>query len=261
MLKISRHKLSRFLEVIRDVGEAPYSRIDESLKRYLTGIGELISAEGFTWLAGVKVSAQVDDDPLMGWRPLSVHRLREIGDRDSNSVMAEMMELMGEGQVDPQTRAIVALAGRTRACLRKQLVKDKEWYSSYLYQKFLHPRNIKDRLVGAATVSPYLESYVFFDRDDKAPPFSEDDRLIVEAALQLTSRFHAALMRSYGYGDRIAPLTMRERSVLLMLLGGDAEKVIAHKFGLSPKTLHNHVTSIFRKFGVKSRSELMSLWI
>lgn len=49
-------------------------------------------------------------------------------------------------------------------------------------------------------------------------------------------------------------LTPRERDVLDRLARGDDNAAIAHRFGLSPKTVQNHVSSILNKLQVIDRS-------
>jgi DNA-binding NarL/FixJ family response regulator len=46
--------------------------------------------------------------------------------------------------------------------------------------------------------------------------------------------------------------------VLHALLTGQSEKHVAVTLGLSPHTVHQHVTTIYRAFEVRSRAELMS---
>lgn len=54
-------------------------------------------------------------------------------------------------------------------------------------------------------------------------------------------------------------LTPREREVLDRMATGVANAVIASTLHLSPKTLSNHISSIFSKLGVESRSEAIIL--
>ena len=56
------------------------------------------------------------------------------------------------------------------------------------------------------------------------------------------------------------PITHAENAVLLALLG-EAEKQIAESLGNSPDTIHIHVKSIYRKFGVRKRPALTTLWM
>ncbi|BCY10715.1 LuxR C-terminal-related transcriptional regulator [Actinoplanes sp. L3-i22] len=50
-------------------------------------------------------------------------------------------------------------------------------------------------------------------------------------------------------------LTARERHVLEALSVGTSNRVIAADLGISPKTLQNHLTAIYRKLGVTSRAQ------
>lgn len=54
-------------------------------------------------------------------------------------------------------------------------------------------------------------------------------------------------------------LTERERQVLDELAGAQSNSELAAQFGISVKTLQNHLTSIYRKLGVANRVEAVSL--
>lgn len=60
-------------------------------------------------------------------------------------------------------------------------------------------------------------------------------------------------------GDK--PLAPREREILALLLTEATEKQIADQLGLAFSTTHSYITAIFRKFGVRGRAGLMSLWL
>jgi DNA-binding CsgD family transcriptional regulator len=55
--------------------------------------------------------------------------------------------------------------------------------------------------------------------------------------------------------EKLAP---RLRQTLNHLLDGDSEKQVAYKLNLSPHTVHVYVKSLYRRFNVSSRAELMS---
>lgn len=59
-------------------------------------------------------------------------------------------------------------------------------------------------------------------------------------------------------GDEVAPLPPRQRQVLLLLLGGQSRKQIAHKLGISEHTVTDHLKALHRRFNVSSRSQLLS---
>jgi DNA-binding NarL/FixJ family response regulator len=52
----------------------------------------------------------------------------------------------------------------------------------------------------------------------------------------------------------IEPLSERELEVLRLLAGGMTDLQIAEKLVLSPRTVHAHISSIYSKLGVTSRS-------
>lgn len=59
-------------------------------------------------------------------------------------------------------------------------------------------------------------------------------------------------------GQRLSP---REWETLQCLLAGDSEKQIAARLHLSPHTVHTYVKSLYRRFEVSSRGELMALFL
>ena len=54
-------------------------------------------------------------------------------------------------------------------------------------------------------------------------------------------------------------LTKREKEVVLELLEGGRVATIAELFGVSPRTVSNHLKSCFRKLGVHSQADLIEL--
>lgn len=59
----------------------------------------------------------------------------------------------------------------------------------------------------------------------------------------------------------LVELPPRRREVLAGLLDGLSEKQIAVRLNLSPPTVHEHVTALYRHFGVESRGELLALFL
>jgi DNA-binding CsgD family transcriptional regulator len=53
----------------------------------------------------------------------------------------------------------------------------------------------------------------------------------------------------------------RMDEVLGRILLGDSEKEIGRVLGISTNTVHGYVTALYRKHGVHSRGELMSLFV
>jgi pimeloyl-ACP methyl ester carboxylesterase/DNA-binding CsgD family transcriptional regulator len=55
--------------------------------------------------------------------------------------------------------------------------------------------------------------------------------------------------------DALAELTAREREIITLVAGGAANQAIADQLFISEKTVRNHLTAIFEKLGVSSRSQ------
>ncbi len=51
-------------------------------------------------------------------------------------------------------------------------------------------------------------------------------------------------------------LTPREREVALMAIDGHTSREVADRFGLSVRTVDNHLAHVFTKLGIASRAEL-----
>ncbi len=68
-------------------------------------------------------------------------------------------------------------------------------------------------------------------------------------------------MPSPDHASRLDALAPHERRVLNLLLTEAGEKQIAEQLGLAVSTTHSYITGIYRKFGVRGRAGLMSLWL
>jgi len=57
------------------------------------------------------------------------------------------------------------------------------------------------------------------------------------------------------------PLSRRQRQTLELLLAGNAEKQIAARLSISRHTVHVYVKSLYKRFNVNSRPELLAKWV
>jgi DNA-binding NarL/FixJ family response regulator len=71
---------------------------------------------------------------------------------------------------------------------------------------------------------------------------------------RVAKRLIKELIRNESKKDEIK-LTRREKDVLTLLVHGSSNKNIANIMFISEKTVKNHLTSIFRKLGVKDRTQ------
>ena len=91
-------------------------------------------------------------------------------------------------------------------------------------------------------------------------PFRQDQliRALEIASDRLSSRV-STMYRTESAGLLISSLTNREADVLNGLLSGLANKSIAHKLGISPRTVEMHRYNVMKKLGIKSLSEALQI--
>ncbi len=71
---------------------------------------------------------------------------------------------------------------------------------------------------------------------------------------RVANRLVSELTRAEQETDDVK-LTKREKDVLALLVKGNSNKEMAENMFISEKTVKNHLTSIFRKLGVKDRTQ------
>ena len=87
-----------------------------------------------------------------------------------------------------------------------------------------------------------------------------DDELLlktVRRAIDESRSAARARARLQGARDRLQRLTERERQVLDMVIAGETNKAIAHKLGISHKTVEAHRAHVMEKTGSHSLAELI----
>ena len=91
--------------------------------------------------------------------------------------------------------------------------------------------------------------------------FSDQDTALVARVLRGLKWFHRRLMLEHHLLVASTPLSPAERRTLSELLTSAPEKEIAARLGLSANTVHQYAKAIYRKYGVKGRTGLVSLWL
>jgi len=91
-------------------------------------------------------------------------------------------------------------------------------------------------------------------------PFNDEDLIDrVQKAIRLDGERRAELARRQAALARFATLTAREREVMLAVVGGSANKVVAIDLGLSERTVEIHRARVMEKTGARSLPELVRL--
>jgi DNA-binding CsgD family transcriptional regulator len=149
-----------------------------------------------------------------------------------------------------------ALGDRTTAYMQVRLShKESGWASTTLVISPLSPER------------PYPIGFVVaaasngFQDDVGLRLMSAEMRLRrIAAELQLAGVVNASEPRDmpHARGRQVPPnLSQRQAQVLERILQGKRVGTIANEFGVSPSTVRNHLSVLFRKLGVASQEELI----
>lgn len=231
---------------------------DEALAFLMEKLCVLAGAWNILWMGAVRLDTTFPSDPIKGWRPRIIRHLHPSPSLKSRT-QAEV-EKLEQGVVDITTIRNVEKAGVFRANRLCDLV-DPEWFESPYYHAHYRGLGNSDAIWIAFPVNEDAESWFGIFRALDRPPFTEAEREAVAYALRGIKWLHRQLMLSHGVLVAAAMLTPTERTVLHLLLTGLAEKQIAVELERSYYTVHECITTIFRKFGVNNRAALMALWL
>ena len=141
---------------------------------------------------------------------------------------------------------------------RSQLVTNTEWHRTRIFNDYLRPSHLEHQLLSVCEVSKdHAVSVVGLYRGFGERDFSEREQGLLRF-------FHGELGRLVGttlvsvFDPDPLRLPRRERQTLACLLEGDSEKQVAARLDVSHWTAHQYVTSLYRRFRVRSRAELLA---
>lgn len=258
-MQLRHQDVRAIMRLWRDLSDFPASEPEEALAHCLSELARILGATNALWVGAVRDPKAPPSDRLLGWRPAARTQLHQSEKLERLAI--EQLQYFRNNDPDPQTRAMVELAGTTRAYLRPEIVDDKTWKGSWLYTEMLRPVSVDDRLLGTHALDGKAESYIGVDRGPGDKQFGDRERDLLYLFLAGAPAFHQELMRSRGLVNAGASLSPRERDVLRLLLTDMNEPEIARALGLTSRTIHQYVVSISRKFRVKGRVGLMALWL
>ncbi|MCR8961233.1 helix-turn-helix transcriptional regulator [Variovorax sp. S2] len=231
---------------------------DEALEHLLGSLCSIFGAHNALWSVVVRLPSPAVGDALNGWRPLYVRLLRPLPTMAAS--VQEQFDTLWSPSID--LSQILAVAGEEP--FRTQLLFEAlppEWFDGPHYQRHYLDVGHADSMSMRCAINADVRVHLFIFRSTESPRFSSADKKPFGLALRGLRWFYRQQLLSHGLLIANAPLTATERKVLLGLLEGRAEKVIAANLGQSPNTTHIHVKSIYAKFGVHNRAALTSLWL
>ncbi len=230
---------------------------DRAASHLMDVLCRIVGASNATWGGAIRVGDTSVADPLQGWRVAAMKMLRPFETRADDGPFREILKQWDQRHVDPSFLLPLRDAGQFRTyAFQRDL--PAAWFDSPFYRTHYGAVGVHDAAYVAFPLNRDAESHFGFYADRR---LTEDDVALLAYAMRGIKWFHRQLMLNAGALVASAPLTPTERKVLHMLLTDATEKRIAEHLGVAASTVHQHVISIFRKFGVRSRAGLMSLWL
>ncbi|HEY4202099.1 MAG TPA: LuxR C-terminal-related transcriptional regulator [Devosiaceae bacterium] len=221
------------------------------LMGFLAGLGNVLNV---TWTTGIRMSGIREDeagaDPLQGWRVAVVKTWRPVAPNN-------ILRAWDRREIDPSFLLPMREVGAFRTySFRREL--PAAWFEEPFYREQYAARGVHDAAFVGFPLNAGCESHFGLHCGDRV---SDETIATMAYALRGIKWFHRRLVLSQGLLMADTPLTPTEQRVLHLLLTDATEKTIAGEIGLAASTTHQHVVAIFRKFGVRSRAGLMSLWL
>jgi DNA-binding CsgD family transcriptional regulator len=164
-------------------------------------------------------------------------------------------------QRTPEYSRLVGFRGEMVTRTRPQLYEDTLWYRSETFNRYHRACGIDQYVFSIRRVrGTDLYNSVWIHRPLGEPAYSRREWWIVRLVHGEVGRLIGGALAAPG-SPGLADLPPRQRQTLDALLGGDSEKQVAARLGLSRATVHEYVTALHRHFGVSSRGELLSLFV
>lgn len=251
----SQREIHRLWDELTDFGADQTEAATRHLQQRLC---DLVGAWNSTWGGAIRLDANAaGDDPLQGWRVAVTTLLHPFEPDPDAAPFDELQTRWNRREMDPSFLLPMRRVGHFRTYgHRRDLPAD--WFDGPAYHTFCARFGTVDSVWVGFPINADAESHFgFYARR----VFTETEIALLAHALRGIKWFHRQLMLTHGPLVARSPLTPAERRVLGLLLGKASEKNIAEALGLAVSTTHQYIVSIFRKFGVRSRAELMSLWL
>lgn len=234
------------------------SRCDDAMLHLMRSLCARTGADNAIWLGVIRADEAGPEDPTGGWRAVALRNLYSTPELDA--AVQKQKELLDKGIADIATLKYLAGAGQFRASRLCDVI-GPDWFDSDYYRTYYLDAGLKDAMLIAFPVNQDAESWFGVHRKVGRGRFTEAERDDMAGALRGIKWFHRQIMLSHGLLVADAPLTAAERKVLHLFFTGLPEKLIAERLERSHHTIHDTVASIYRKFGVSSRSALMAIWL
>lgn len=230
-------------------------QIEEAVQFLMMRLCELSGAEHAAWTGALKRADAGHADTLGGWRSIPVR----VALHGAPDLCDPTLGLCAPEVPDPLTLGLIRDAGQFRARRLCELV-ESGWLER-AYAQLDDPSEAVDGVLVATPVRAGTESWFVFTRRPERGRFSELERDVLGNALRGLLWFQRRLLLWHGLLPGQSLLTAAERRVLAHALDGATDKEVASRLEAGVHTTREHMATLYRKFGVSSRAELLALWL
>lgn len=241
-----------------ELADFEVGRTDAATQHLMERLCRMVGAWNATWGGAIRLDDGAGiDDPLQGWRVAVTRLLHPVQPLTQDDPFDELRARWNRRETDPSFMLPMRNVGEFRTyALRRDL--PSAWFISPFYDAFYGRFGTLDAAWVGFPLNNDAESHFgFYSR----AALTDGDVALLAYALRGIKWFHRQVMLTNGPLIAKAPLTPTERKVLRLLLTKASEKKIAEQLGLAVSSTHQRIVALFRKFGVRSRAELMSLWL
>jgi DNA-binding CsgD family transcriptional regulator len=239
-----------------ELAEFPVSQYDDALKHMLKRLCGIFAAKNALWSVVLRLPVPPEGDLLNGWRPRLVRLLNPVTPLAAS--VQKQVDKLWLPKVD--LSSIVGAAGEEPFLTRLLFeALPASWFEEEYYRRHYLAVGHADHVSARCSFGKDVRIHLLLYRGPEDPRYTAAIKAPFALAIRGLKWFQQRLLLRHGIHAANEPISPAEHSVLLALLGGETEKQIAESLGKSHNTIHTHVQSIYRKFGVRNRPALTAL--
>lgn len=193
-----------------------------------------------------------------GYRPLGfegISRVTESGYRDERERQFFDAYIESTHAADPVLDRSFQIVDPNLTARREELVSDKVWLNSPLYNEFYRLTKVEQLLHTRAAVGHSELGIGLGIHRHGSTRYTDRETQLAEVLNNYLPRLHPLMCAKLA--DEQDKLPARYERVVERLKHGDTIKQTAYALGLSPHTVQSYVKEIYRHYGVSSRSQLL----